>query len=143
MTIYTMVGLPGAGKSTFASNYPDFIIVSTDAIRSELFGDESDQQNGKLVFDTAYHRLAQAVAMNRNVIFDATNLRKRDRKKLFQKFPNANHIAVFMDTPINICKERNAKRERQAPESVIDRMAANLEVPSTEEGFEKVIIRKV
>ena len=61
MTLYTMIGLPGSGKSTFAVNHPECIVVSTDAIRGELFGDESEQKDGKLVFDVAYARLAKAV----------------------------------------------------------------------------------
>lgn len=139
MILYTMIGLPGSGKSTFAFDHPECVVVSTDAIRAELFGDESKQKNGKLVFDIAYTRLAQAVEAGQDAIFDATNLRRKYRKKIFQMFPKAYHVAVFVNTPIEICKERNAKRDRVVPEMVIDRMASNLNVPTIAEGFKKII----
>ena len=139
MIFYTMIGLPGSGKSTFASDHPECVVVSTDAIRAELFGDESEQKNGKLVFDAAYARLAQAVEAGQDTIFDATNLQRKYRKKIFQMFPNAYHVAVFVNTSIEVCKERNAKRDRVVPEMVIDRMASNLNAPTITEGFKKII----
>lgn len=139
MTLYTMIGLPGSGKSTFASNHPECIVVSTDAIRGELFGDESEQKDGKLVFDVAYARLAQAVEAGQDAIFDATNLQRKYRKKIFQMFPKAYHVAVFVNTPVDVCKERNAKRDRVVPEMVIDRMASSLNPPTIAEGFKKII----
>ena len=139
MILYTMIGLPGSGKSTFASDHPECVVVSTDAIRAELFGDESEQKNGKLVFDAAYARLAQAVEAGQDTIFDATNLQRKYRKKIFQMFPNAYHVAVFVNTSIEVCKERNAKRDRVVPEMVIDRMASNLNAPTITEGFKKII----
>ena len=139
MTLYTMIGLPGSGKSSFASNHPKCVVVSTDAIRGELFGNESEQKDGKLVFDAAYARLAQAVEAGQDAIFDATNLQRKYRKKIFQMFPKAYHVAVFVNTPVDVCKERNAKRNRVVPEMVIDRMASHLNVPTIAEGFQKII----
>ena len=139
MTLYTMIGLPGSGKSTFASNHPECVVVSTDAIRGELFGDEGEQKDGKLVFDVAYARLAQAVEAGQDAIFDATNLQRKYRKKIFQMFPKAYHVAVFVNTPVDVCKERNAKRDRVVPEMVIDRMASSLNAPTIAEGFKEII----
>ena len=139
MTLYTMIGLPASGKSTFAAEHPDCVVVSTDAIRKELFGDEKEQKDGKLVFDIAFTKLARAVEAGQNAIFDATNLQKRYRRKIFQMFPTAEHIAVFVNTPIEECINRNAHRERIVPVSVIQRMAHQLEAPSIDEGFSKII----
>ena len=139
MTLYTMIGLPGSGKSTFAVNHPECVVVSTDAIRGELFGDENEQKDGKLVFDVAYARLAKAVEAGQDAIFDATNLQRKYRKKIFQMFPNAYHVAIFVNTPVDVCKERNAKRDRVVPETVIDRMTSNLNPPTIAEGFKEII----
>ena len=46
----------------------------------------------------------------------------RNRKTIIamaRKIPNITIIAVVMATPIEICKERNAARERQVPEQCI------------------------
>lgn len=137
--LYTMVGLPGSGKSTWASARSDCMVVSTDAIRKELFGDESEQKNGALVFEIAYARLAQAVALRHDVIFDATNLKRRSRAELFKRFPDVEHVAVFVNTPFPLCKKRNKNRARQVPVSVIRRMFYQLEPPTKEEGFSQII----
>ena len=45
-TLYMMVGLPASGKSTYAkllAEEVDGIIVSSDAIRKEWYGDENIQ----------------------------------------------------------------------------------------------------
>ena len=139
MRLYTMVGVPGSGKSTFASKHPECIVVSTDAIRKELFGDESEQKNGALVFEIAYARLAQAVALGHDVIFDATNVKRKSRAELFKRFPNVEHVAVFVNTPFPVCKKRNNQRERRVPVSVIRRMTYQLEPPTLEEGYKEII----
>lgn len=139
MILYTMIGLPGSGKSTFAANHPECVVVSTDAIRGELFGNESEQKNGNLVFKIAYARLARAVEAGQDAIFDATNLQRKYRKTLFQMFPNVNHVAVFVNTPVGECLERNKKRARVVPASVIRRMSYQMEPPTIEEGFSKII----
>lgn len=140
MTIYTLVGLPASGKSTWAKAHAeDCFIVSTDAIRGELFGDESDQQNGKLVFEVAYARLAQAVALGHDAIFDATNLSRRYRAELFKRFPTARHVAVFFKTPYEECKRRNKQRDRFVPVGVIRRMSYQMEPPTLAEGFNEII----
>lgn len=137
--LYTMVGLPGSGKSTWAGARSDCMVVSTDAIRKELFGDESEQKNGALVFEIAYARLAQAVALGHDVIFDATNVKRKSRAELFKRFPDVEHVAVFVNTPFLVCKERNNQRERRVPVSVIRRMSYQLEPPTREEGFSQII----
>jgi hypothetical protein len=96
------VGLPGSGKSTWAGARSDCMVVSTDAIRKELFGDESEQKNGAFVFEIAYARLAQAVALGHDVIFDATNVKRKSRAELFKRFPDVEHVAVFVNTPFPI-----------------------------------------
>lgn len=137
--LYTMVGLPGSGKSTWAGARSDCVVVSSDAIRGELFGDEREQRDGALVFETAYQRIAEALNEGRTVIFDATNLKRRSRAEIFRRFPDAEHIAVYINTPFPLCKERNKNRARQVPVSVIRRMFYQLESPTKEEGFSQII----
>ena len=50
---HCLIGLPGSGKSTFARQWveydPNCIIISTDTIRAELFGDETIQGDWNLI----------------------------------------------------------------------------------------------
>ena len=53
-TLYIMCGLSGSGKSTIATQIanenPNTVIVSSDAIREELTGNENDQSKNEDVF---------------------------------------------------------------------------------------------
>ena len=58
-----LCGLPGCGKSTYAENYKavddaifegNTVIHSSDAIRKELFGDESSQEDNARVFELMF-----------------------------------------------------------------------------------------
>ena len=51
--------------------------------------------------------------------------------------------AEFFDVPLEVCLERNRNRLRQVPEDVMQKMAANLEPPTLEEGFTRIVrVRK-
>ena len=135
--LYTMVGLPASGKSTFANKHKECVIVNTDDIRQELLGDWKNQDKGDLIFKVAFERINEALESGHDVIFDATNVQRKYRKKIFQF--NAEHIAVYMNVNAEECKRRNALREHKVPDEVIDRMSYKLQVPTKEEGFKEVI----
>ncbi len=132
MKIVVAVGLPGSGKSTWFKQL-GVQPISSDAIRAEITGDEGNQTVNRQVFAKMRVLLSQA----RDVAYiDATNLTRRDRKQWFK--PDCEMEAVYFDIPLGICKARNAARQRNVPEHVLDLMAAKLIPPSIEEGFSKV-----
>lgn len=135
--LYTMVGIPGSGKSTIANQIPNAVVISSDAIRKELYGAEEIQGNGKQVFDLVYKRIREELAKGNDVVFDATNLTPWARNAVFRF--SAERIAVFVNTPLDECLKRNAARERKVPEEVIYRMYDNLIYPSKAEGFKTII----
>ena len=49
-----LVGLPGSGKSTYCKTYKNFKVHSSDALREELFGDESCQDKNALAMNMKY-----------------------------------------------------------------------------------------
>lgn len=136
--LYTMVGLPGAGKSTFAKNHPECVIVSSDAVRAELFGDEAIQGDTTKVFAVVNARVREALNSGFDVIYDATSLTKKIRRNIIQSF-NAEHIAVFVNTSVDECIRRDALRARTVGADVIYKMATRLSVPTVDEGFDSVI----
>lgn len=158
-TVYMLIGLPGSGKSTVAEKLAkgqDAIIVSTDKIREELFGDEAIQSNekynGNTVFCIAYDKVKLAMLEGKNVIFDATNVKRKDRKYFLdllrpEKFlalqeTNYEYMfhAILIATPYEKCLENNLNRRRVVPEEVIKRMMCNFEVPMKFEGWDTVEI---
>lgn len=143
-----LIGLPASGKSTYAtgkihSRYD--VILSSDKIREELYGDESRQGRPEEVFSLLYKRMKEAIENDaENIIIDATNINRKDRAKAIEIAKGGNHIvrAVVMDTPIAVCIRRNDARERKVPDFVFDRILRKYEEPTLSEGFD-IIERKV
>lgn len=139
-----MVGIPGSGKSVLAKEYAkryNAVIVSTDKIREELFGDEAIQNNHKKVFEIAYERIKEALYYHKSVIFDATNISRKNRIKLLkfiEPFNRGFKVALVLKTPLEEAKRRNQDRERVVPEEVLERMSKNFCEPTEEEGWDEI-----
>lgn len=139
--VYVMCGVPGSGKSTYAHSIADdldAIVVSSDDVRAELYGDASCQANPARVFNEVYRRAHEIVDSNLSVIIDATNIKRKDRRRIVKEFPYNEIVALVMNTPLEVCLERNENRDRVVPRDVIRKMYDNFELPSRYEGF-KVI----
>ena len=144
--LIVMAGAPASGKSTIADEIADafgFEIVCPDDIREELFGDASIQRDGDRVFGIAYAQMRSALGAGADVIFDATNCRRKARREVLSQADDLFETAVcaFSSTDLDTCLARNAARNRKVPEDVIERMYSNLMscLPDTDEGFDYVV----
>lgn len=129
MPTFTMlIGIPGSGKSTWAKEQRG-TIISTDAIRHELFGDINDQTRNAEVFDAAHTSIKCHLEAGNDVIFDATNLRSFHREILLKSLPHCKKVALIFGVLPEVAKERvdsdiKAGKLRSAvPHHAIDRMA--------------------
>lgn len=143
-----MVGPVASGKSTLASNIKNVyerngqktIIVSSDQIRVDLYGDINDQTHNDEVFKEVRRRINNCIG-KMNVIVDATSINVKSRVPLLdlvRKNSDVRKIAMVMTTPEPVCKMLNRKRERKVPEYVIDKQIGNFEIPFYEEGFDEI-----
>jgi len=139
------IGLPGSGKTTWFKRR-GVTPLSSDMLRSILFDDITEQRYQGLVFSTLRSLLrARLIARMPWNYVDATNLAPNERRqwiKMAKSFGYDVH-AVFFDVPLEVCLERNRKRDRQVKEELVQRMAAKLKPPSFEEGFGKVTVVRV
>lgn len=147
--IHLIVGIQGSGKSTFAkelSKKENIEIVSTDAIRKNNPGIEEYK-----VWEIVYKRMADLIKENKDCIFDATSITKKVRKRFFDSLKvynvEVNADCYFLDTDVDICVERVSKRnmdenELYLPVDVIYSYNERLEIPSVDEGFNKIIVIK-
>lgn len=148
-----LIGLPGSGKTTLAGQIQSidsgYIIISTDCIRAELFGDEAIQGAWPLIERSLQQKMQQAIEQIRQqqaiaVLYDATNAVRRDRRRFLEQARSIgfNHLTgLWIDTPLPLCLERNQQRLRQVPEPVILRMHRRLTgaPPSLGEGLDCLI----
>jgi predicted kinase len=134
-----LVGLPGSGKSTWAAEQ-GLPTLSSDTIRVMLADDVTDQTIHARVFATLSYLLKQRLALGRPVTcVDATHLTPWERQPYF-RWPDCRVEAVYFDTPLAVCQERNRQRDRVVPSAVIERMAARLVKPTKAEGFSRVTV---
>lgn len=136
--LYVMVGLPGSGKSTYAKTL-GCPIVSSDAVRAELYGNESIQGSAHEVFNIVHKRINDYLREGKSCVYDATNLSIKNRNP-WPNIPECRKVAIVVDTPYAQCLERNATRKRKVPENVIARMAKKFQMPTAKEGFDEVLI---
>ena len=139
------IGLPGSGKTTWFRRR-GVTPLSSDLLRSVLFDDVEEQRYQGLVFSTLRSLLrARLIARMPWNYVDATNLSPRERRQwihMARGFGYEVH-AVFFDVPLEVCLERNRRRDRIVPEDVMRRMAAKLRPPKCEEGFTKIVVVRV
>ena len=140
-----LVGIPGAGKTTYAKDYmeqnPNSLHLSSDTIRAELYGNESIQGNPVEVFSLMQKRAVEALNEGNNVIYDATNITRKDRSAIIGICPKFAKIeAHIIWAPIEMCIERDAKRDRTVGKEVIDRMLKRFQAPYYDEGIDEIKI---
>ena len=139
------VGLPGSGKSTWFKRH-GVTPLSSDMVRHLLFDNPTEQRYQDLVFGTLRSllraRLIARMPMNH---VDATNLSPKERRhwiRMAKDFGYDAH-AVYFDVPMEVCMDRNRRRNRVVPDDVMHRMAAKLRPPTFDEGFAKIVVVRV
>jgi predicted kinase len=139
------IGLPGSGKTTWFKRR-GVTPLSSDMLRSLLFDDITEQRYQNLVFSTLRSLLrARLIAKMPWNYVDATNLSPRERKQWIGMARSFGYEvqAVFFDVPLEVCLERNRKRERVVSEEIMRNMAQRLKAPTFDEGFSKIVVVRV
>jgi predicted kinase len=139
------IGLPGSGKSSWFKRH-NITPLSSDLLRALLFDDATEQRFQDLVFSNLRSMLKARLIARRPINYvDATNLTPHERQSWIKLAKDYGYEvqAVFFDVPVEVCLERNQRRERVVAEDVMRRMSGKLRPPTFEEGFGKITVVRV
>jgi predicted kinase len=139
------IGLPGSGKTTWFKRR-GVTPLSSDMLRTILFDDITEQRYQGLVFSTLRSLLrARLIARMPWNYVDATNLSPHERRQWIKMAASFGYEvqAVFFDVPLEVCLERNSKRDRPVSDDVMQKMAERLKPPAFDEGFSKITVVRV
>lgn len=134
--IIILQGIPGSGKTTWSRKFlkgkKDWVRINRDDLR-DMRGDYWVPEQEKYITDLEFGALRTAMSHNYNIIFDSTNLNPKTIKKIQDEVTQFNEFFgefikdpyeiefKLMDTPLEVCIERDAKRERSVGKDVIKR----------------------
>jgi protein phosphatase len=150
-SVVVLVGPAGAGKSTFAArHFQPAEILSSDAYRALVSGDESDQRATRAAFGRLHRALEGRLADRLLTVVDATNVERSARQPLVGRAAAAGvpSIAIVLDLPLATVLARNAGRTgRIVDELVVRRHLARLRRSLDDplgflehEGFQHVVV---
>lgn len=137
-----LIGIPGSGKTTLAQTLVNkgFLRLCADSIRQELWGNEADQRNPEKVFAIFFELLEKALADGADIVIDNTNINTRHRNPIITRAQQAGYSDIqlwLLETPLELCLERNKARSRIVPEDIVRNMQKTLSgagKPTQQEG---------
>jgi predicted kinase len=155
LDIVLICGLPGSGKSHFAGSF--FAVggrkrVNRKEIRRLLFEmtnfgkkwtEAAFASNDEFLVSHVEKKIIEHLLQTKQkILIDNTNISAEARRPYFTIAHQANRSigAIFIDTPVLRCIERNRSREDAMPERLISQLAAEKELPRPEEGFKEVLV---
>ena len=141
-----LVGAAGAGKSTLAARlFSREAVLSSDAFRGIVSGDETDQSATRVAFSILHRELARRLAARRTSVVDATNVTAYARRALVRRAAAAGvpAFAIVLDLEPDLVAARNALRAgRVVPLEAIRHqqrdLARSLRRGLEEEGFAQI-----
>ena len=139
--LIVLSGVPGSGKSYFSNALREdkekhVYIISSDAIRKEICGNQQDLSQDPLVWKIFYS-LAKTYSEDKDgiVILDATNAKKIYRldqiKQYRDLYDNIDLVCFRIDKDLTL--KQNKEREFPIPEDALLRLIDEFEMPDDEE----------
>ena len=133
-----LIGISGSGKSTLSKSYTndEHIWLSSDDLRIQLYGslEEGNKHNGELFQQMQQMALDYLKSTNGTVIYDATNLSRKQRAHMYRLVKTIDKTvveSVIMFRNPTTAKKWNNTRTGYAvvPEDIIEQQFMRLQIP--------------
>src|SRR5580658_3408219 len=114
LSLVTLIGVSGSGKSTFASrHFLSTEVLSSDFCRGLVSDNENDQASTNAAFDVLHFIAGKRLDAGRLTVVDATNVQVEARRELvtLAKGHHVLAVAIVLDVPERVCADRNASRQ--------------------------------
>ncbi|WP_267617433.1 polynucleotide kinase-phosphatase [Gordonia bronchialis] len=114
LCLVVLVGVSGAGKSTFAHrHFRDSEVLSSDVFRGILADDPTDQSATSDAFEVLHDIAGRRLRRGLLTVIDATSLRPEDRAGLLAlaKEHDVFAVAIVLDVPLAELRQRAADRD--------------------------------
>lgn len=126
-------GIPGSGKSTWAKKFqkenPRFVRINNDEIRLNIFGNVFNDKDTKVLNELREKMIDCLMLNGRDIILDNANVALKYHTLYKTKCFHFGYDFItedFSNVPIDVCIERNNKRENIVPEKIIRDMYNNM-----------------
>jgi protein phosphatase len=129
--LVVLVGAAGSGKSTLAARlFSPEQVLSSDAYRALVSGDEGDQRVTRVAFKILHRDLERRLHSRLTTVVDATNVTSYARRSLLRRA--AAHgipsVAIVLDLPRELVLARNATRRGHiVPLVAVERQLVDLD----------------
>ncbi len=131
--VILLSALPGSGKDYFIKkNYPDWPVVSIDALRRKhKIGPKDKKGNGQMI-QTAKALAKSYLRKKRSFIWNATNITQNMRLQLIDLFQTygAKTKVIYIEVPFERLMSQNKNRNNPVPLKVLLKMIRKLEPPA-------------
>jgi protein phosphatase len=127
--LVVLVGAAGSGKSTFAArHFEPAEVLSSDAYRRLIAGDEADQSATRTAFGRLHRDLARRLGQGSLTVVDATNVERHARRALLNRATAAGveAVAIVLDLPEAVVLARNDARKTRIVDARIVQRHLNL-----------------
>jgi predicted kinase len=148
-----LVGMPGSGKSTYINSYECPYMYSTTLSTDDIIEDIAKTygcsysdiwKEGISLATKLYDRYtAKTIAQGLSVVIDRTNLTKKSRKKIIDKFRYYGYkiTCVVFSTPEEKewSRRLSSRKDKHIPREQLDAMLKRYEEPTIDEGMNEII----
>jgi protein phosphatase len=128
--LVVLVGAAGSGKSTLAARlFAADSVLSSDAHRALVSGDEADQAVTRTAFSILHRRLAKRLGDGLSAVVDATNVTAFARRALVRRAATSGvpAVAIVLALDARLVQARNATRDgRIVPQAAVERQLDDL-----------------